>query len=220
MQEHLQLYEPNNSSIVHAFNPNPKSTIQQPAFEPSSNSLHPGYEPLNVVVQQGYDQQPVVGAHQGYDQPPGVRYENSTAGGQQGYDNSTAVGQQEHEPNGPPPPQVQQQSYELLSSAVNAHNPASTALQKGYDPSMVQHEFDHGYYDQYVDQEADRNSYGVYSGMGSMIHQGYETNNEGGGALDARINIAKSRLDPNVRSVPTFRNFILRFTFSNRKDNT
>ncbi len=179
MQEHLQLYEPNNSSIVHAFNPNPKSSIQQPAFEPASNCLHPGYEPLHVVVQQGYDQ------------PPGV------AAQQQGYDNSMAVAQENE-----PPAQVQQQTYELLSSAVNAHNPASTALQKGYDPSMVHQEFDpHGYYDEYVDQDTDRNSYGVYSGMGSMIHQGYETNNEGGGALDARINIAKSRLDPNVRSV-------------------
>ncbi len=119
---------------------------------------------------------------QGYDQPPGL-------GAQQGYDNSTAAVQQGQLA------QVQKQSYELLSSAVNAYDPASKALQKGYDQG-----FDpNGYgYDEYSDQDTDGNIYGTYSRIDGMAHQGYETNGEGG---DARINIAKSRLDPNVRSV-------------------
>ena len=130
---------------------------------------------------------------QGYDQPPGL-------GAQQRYDNSTAAVQQGYEQNGQLP-QVKKQSYELLSSAVNAFDPASKALQKEYDQPTVQQGFDpNGYYDEYVDQDPDGNIYGTYSRIDGMAHQGYETNGEGG-ALDAIINIAKSRLDPNVRSV-------------------
>jgi len=179
VQEHLQLYEPNNQGVAHGFNPNPKSTSQQQAFEPSSNSLHPGYEPLNLVIKQGYDQPPGLGAQQ--------RYDNSTAAVQQGYEQNGQL------------PQVKKQSYELLSSAVNAYDPASKALQKEYDQSTVQQGFDpNGYYDEYVDQDPDGNIYGTYSRIDGMAYQGYETNGEGG-ALDAIINIAKSRLDPNVR---------------------